>query len=234
MADFLLAVDTSTPGGSVALFDGDTLLAEFFRRLPGTHSDWLLDAVDRLLGTAGIQVGDLGLLAVVRGPGSFTGLRVGMATVKGLAIGSGVPVVGLSSLAVLAAAVPFARMPVCTLLDARKKEVYAGLFDTSRGQPVALGEERVLDPEQLPATLDGDILFVGDGAIAYRALIVARLGERAHFVPAAHAAPRAGMIGRLARDAATSSGTTSLAALKPVYLRASEAEINWEKRHSAS
>ncbi|WP_158247219.1 tRNA (adenosine(37)-N6)-threonylcarbamoyltransferase complex dimerization subunit type 1 TsaB [Geothermobacter hydrogeniphilus] len=233
MADYLLAVDTSTPGGSVALYDGDQLLAEFFRRLPGTHSDWLLAAIEQLLGTAGLQVEDLGLLAVVRGPGSFTGLRVGMATVKGLAIGSGVPVVGLSSLTVLAAAVPFARMPVCTMLDARKKEVYAGLFDTSRGRPVALGEERVLAPERLLETLNGDVLFVGDGALAYRTLIIARLGERAHFVTTALAAPRAGLLGSLARDAAASVGTASPEALTPLYLRASEAEINWEKRHSA-
>jgi len=233
VADLLLAIDTSTPAGSVALFDGEQLLAEYFRRLPGTHSDWLLQAIEDVFAQAGAAASDLQLVAVVQGPGSFTGLRVGMATAKGLAIGTGVSVVGVSSLAALAGDLPFARFPVCCMLDARKKEVYAGLYDTSHGTPVPLGEERVLPPELLLENLSGDVLFTGDGALVYRTLIVARLGRRAHFAPATHGVPRARQIAVLAREQYAEDETPSLANLKPIYLRASEAEINWEKRHSA-
>ncbi len=234
MDDLLLAVDTATPGGSVALYAGQQLLAECYRKLPGTHSDWLMNAIERLLAEARVKATDLNLLAVVHGPGSFTGLRVGMATIKGLAIGTGVPVVGLSSLQVLAAGLPFANYPVCALLDARKKEVYAGLFDNRKGLPQPLGEERVLPPEVLLESLHGEVLFVGDGALVYRTLIVSMLGERAHFAGLSHIAPRAGLLGGLALQRRDAGETVSLAGLKPVYLRASEAEINWEKRHSAN
>lgn len=232
MADYLLAVDTATPGGSVALFEGERLLCEFYRRLPGTHSEWLMKAIERLLDQAALQPADLKTLAVVHGPGSFTGLRVGMATVKGLAIGTDAEVLGVSSLEVLAAGLPFARLPVCSLLDARKQEVYAGLFDTSRGLPETLGLERVLPPEALLESLSGEVLFVGDGALAYRTLIVSQMGRRAHFAPATHDVLRAGLIGPLVRGRQRRCETVSLATLKPVYLRASEAEINWAKRHS--
>ncbi|TYO99534.1 tRNA threonylcarbamoyladenosine biosynthesis protein TsaB [Geothermobacter ehrlichii] len=225
MGGRVLVVDTSTPAGSVALCEDGRVLAEYFRRLPGTHTDWLLAAVDRLLADAGTTLGELSLLAVVQGPGSFTGLRVGIATVKGLAMAAGLPVIGLSSLELLAAAVPFARMPVCALLDARKKEVYAALFDTANGLPVPLGVERVLPPERLAGELDGDILFVGEGAEVYRAFLAKRLGARAHFAGAAFQLPRASFGGRLALAKEAAGEAVSAAVLRPVYIRSSEAEL---------
>lgn len=232
MADLLLAVDTSTPGGSIALCDGEVVLFEFYRRLPGTHTDWLLEAIQTLLNDAGVRVADLSLLAVVHGPGSFTGLRVGMATVKGLAIGADLPVAGISSLELLAAALPYARMPVCALLDARKKEVYAGLFDTHSGRPEALGKELVVGPEQLLTSLSGDVLFVGDGSDAYRTLIVRQLGACAHFAGASCSAPRVSRAAALAYARRDAGELLSLANLSPSYIRPSEAEVNWSKRQS--
>lgn len=232
MADLLLAVDTSTPGGSIALCDGEEVLFECYRKLPGTHTDWLLPAIEQLFNDAGIGLHDLALLAVVHGPGSFTGLRVGMATVKGLAIGGDLPVAGISSLELLASSLPHARMPVCALLDARKKEVYAGLFDTHTGRPEILGRELVIDPEQLLDSLSGDILFIGDGADVYRTLIVRQLGSRAHFAGASCSAPRASRAAALALAMRDAGQLQPLAGLSPCYIRASEAEVNWARQQS--
>ncbi len=225
MADRVLVVDTSTPAGSVALCEDGRVLAEYVRCLSGTHTDWLLAAIDRVLTDAGLVVNDLSLLAVVRGPGSFTGLRVGMATVKGLAMAADLPVVGLSSLELLAAAVPFARMPVCALLDARKQEVYAALYDTAGGKPVLLGSERVLSPGRLAEELTGDVLFVGEGSEVYRDLLTGRLGARAHFAGTAFRLPRASFGGGLALAKEAAGEAAAAAMLAPVYIRPSEAEL---------
>ena len=136
MARLMLALDTASPTGSVALVQGECLLGESLLNLKTTHSERLLGVVDRLLEGLGCTLDQLDALAVVRGPGSFTGLRVGMATAKGLALALELPLVGISSLAALAANAPFARMPVCALLDARKDEVYAGLYSCAAGSLV--------------------------------------------------------------------------------------------------
>lgn len=176
MGELLLTLDTSTPAGSVALSRGETLLAEIFLNLRSTHTDRLLLTVRQLLADTGCALEELDGFGVVLGPGSFTGLRVGVATVKGLALAMAKPVFGVSSLAALAVQVPCAHLPLCALLDARKKEVYAGLFERSGALPVALGGERVLSPERLCDQLRGEVLFVGDGSVAYRSLLVRRLG----------------------------------------------------------
>lgn len=227
MATRLLTVQTATPAGSIALTEGETLLGEFCLNVRRTHNDWLMEAIDSLLDNAGLQASDLDGFAVVVGPGAFTGLRVGMATVKGLALGTGRPIVGVSSLQTLALQAPYARMPVCALLDARKQEVYAGMFSWETGWPEALSDEQVVRPEALLTGLKGDILFIGDGAQTYRSLIVRQLGAQAHFVPAVSSLPRAASAALLALREWENGHQKSPEELAPCYIRPSEAELNW-------
>src|SRR5262250_2332144 len=124
----LLAVESATLSGGAALLDGDRLLGEITLNIAITHSERLLAAVDRLLGDCGMAPADLEGLAVSVGPGSFTGLRVGLATVKGLAMAPDLPVAPVPTLDALAARLPFADAPVCPILDARKGEVYLSLY----------------------------------------------------------------------------------------------------------
>jgi tRNA threonylcarbamoyladenosine biosynthesis protein TsaB len=173
-----------------------------------------------------MAVADLDGFGVTIGPGSFTGLRVGLATVKGLAQASEKPVAGVSTLQTLALQAPHAALPVCALLDARKKEVYAGNFTWQEGLPQPLGPERVLPPDQLLHELPGPILFVGDGAIVYRTLIIRQLGSRAHFLPEAYAPPRAAHAAILALHAFAAGEALPAAQVNPVYIRPSEAEMN--------
>ena len=229
MAARLLTVQTASPAGSVALSEGDTLRGEISLNVQKTHADWLLNAIDVLLKAAEWDISDLDGFGVVIGPGSFTGLRVGLATVKGLAVANGCSIVGVSSLAALAYQSPFSRWPICAMLDARKKEVYAGLFRWESGQLQTLAEERVIPPEELLKEFDGDAVFVGDGARAYRTLIVRQLAARAHFAPAGTDHLRAGSAAMLAFQHWEAGHRVKPTELIPCYIRPSEAELNWRK-----
>src|SRR5437773_907699 len=120
-----LAVETSTLAGGAALLDGDLVVGEYVLDIQITHSERLMATIDRLLVDAGWSVRDLEGLAVSVGPGSFTGLRIGLSTVKGLALALAIPIAAVPTLDAMAAMLPFAALPVVPVLDARKREVYA-------------------------------------------------------------------------------------------------------------
>jgi len=222
----LLTIQTATPAGSVALTTDEQLLGELFLDVRRPHGGWLLAAIEQLLGAAGVTIRDLDGFGVTTGPGSFTGLRVGLATVKGLALATGKPIAGVSTLQTLALQAPHAAMPVCALLDARKGEVYAGVFDWEEGWPQLRGAEQVIAPERLLAGLSGELLFVGDGAAVYRTLFARQLGSRARFLPAAYHPPRAAHAALLARRAFQAGLARPATEVNPVYIRPSEAEMN--------
>ncbi|MDX9709637.1 MAG: tRNA (adenosine(37)-N6)-threonylcarbamoyltransferase complex dimerization subunit type 1 TsaB [Trichloromonas sp.] len=231
MSERLLLVDTATPAGSVAVCQGEKLLGEIVLSGPANHTDHLLGTIDELLRGAGLALDDMDGFAVVLGPGSFTGLRVGVATVKGLALAAGKPVVGVSSLAALAWRLPFAALPVCPLLDARKGEVYAALYQwTGEGfSPLLL--PCVLPPERWLERLANDVLFIGDGAQCYRGIIEERLGGRAHFAPWPAHACRASNGLAPALDMLRRGEHIPLEGLIPAYIRPSEAELAEAGRH---
>ncbi len=222
----LLTIQTATPAGSVALTHGERLLGELFLDNRQPAGSWLMGAVEQLLGSAGLVPSDLDGFGVTVGPGSFTGLRVGLATAKGLAMATGKRLAGVSTLETLALQAPHVNLPVCAVLDARKKEVYAGCFQWQQGELRQLGEERVLPPERLLSELHEETLFVGDGALAYRTLIVRQLGSRAHFLPTVYAAPRAAHAALLALRQFAAGETLPAAQVNPRYIRPSEAELN--------
>lgn len=231
MAPALLLINTATPAGSIALTRGETLVAELLLNLASPHSDRLLPGIDQLLSAADCSLAQLDALAVVVGPGSFTGLRVGVATAKGLAFAARKPLIGISSLQALAAQTVGTRLPVCALLDARKQEVYGGLFEWRDGLPHPLAKERVVDPGSfLQDHISGDTLFIGDGALAYRTLIVRQLGARAHFAPWPCHALRVGNAAPLAQAVLENGEVRSAAELTAVYIRRSEAEIMYENQ----
>jgi len=226
----LLVVDTATSAGSVAIGQGERLLGEIVLNVTATnHTDRLLVILRDLLRQVALPIEQLDAFAVVLGPGSFTGLRVGVATVKGLALATGKPVVGVSSLEALAWQVPCADLPVCALLDARKSEVYAALYAWEHQQLAILHEARVLPPEQCLARLQGEILFVGDGALTYRELIRERMGSRARFAPWPSHLSRASNALVPALAALRRQEHIPLEGLVPTYIRPSEAELLWAR-----
>ena len=227
MSPILLTIQTASPSGSLAISDGERLLAEINLDVRRTPTEWLLQAIEDLLDKTGHAKSALDAIGVVRGPGSFTGLRVGLATAKGLALAANCPLLGISSLQCLAMQLPFTSMPVCVMLDARKQEVYTALFRWESGYPHPVAEEQVVKPEKLLDNMSGETLFVGNGALVYRSLIVRQLAGCAHFAPAFLNLPRAGAAAALALREWQSGRTFSADELMPMYLRPSEAEINF-------
>jgi tRNA threonylcarbamoyladenosine biosynthesis protein TsaB len=227
MPPILLTIQTASPAGGLALSDGEHLLAEINLDIRKTPTEWLLQSIEELLVMTNVAKGDLDGIGVVRGPGSFTGLRVGLATAKGLALAAGCPLLGVSSLQCLAMQLPFSRLPVCVMLDARKQEVYTALYQWESGYPHPVAGERVIKPEMLLGELTGEALFIGNGASVYRTLIVRQLAGRGHFAPSFLNLPRAGAAAALALLEWHAGRTFNADQLLPVYLRPSEAELNW-------
>ena len=221
----ILALDTASATGSVALLDGSKLVAESLLNIKAVHSERLLDQVQQVLQAGKLTLEELDLIAVVRGPGSFTGLRIGLATAKGLAQAANLQVLGVSSLQLLAMNLPLCALPVCAFLDARKQEVYTALYFWREGIPVAAGPELVLPPEKALRRLDGEVALVGDAVDLYRPLIDEILGERARVPAACHHQPRASAAAALAARLYQPGQQFSAAQLTPVYIRPSDAEL---------
>lgn len=209
------------------------LLAEYIENPDRNHSSSLMTGLDMVLKNSGCVLDELDAIGVSQGPGSFTGLRVGIATAKGLVLAAGKPLVTFSSLAMLAMNLPYAEFPVCAMFDAKKNEVYAALF-RCRELPETLLNECVMPPAEFLSQLRGTTLFIGSGAVRYRDLIVQTLGDRALFAPHLCHQPRASAGAILAADLFARGELASPAALVPSYLRASEAELARLKKESAA
>jgi tRNA threonylcarbamoyladenosine biosynthesis protein TsaB len=226
----ILAIDTSTSLATVAIATGEKITAESVFNTDRTLSARLIPEISHLLAFAGVSIADIDLFAASTGPGSFTGVRGGIATVQGLALAGGKPCVGFSSLTLLAMNFPLAAHPVCSLLDARKSEVYTALFDCSTTIPSARISDCVLPPEGLLDLLRNSItsplVFCGDGAVRYHDLIVDRMGEQAIFAPFPLNTAHASNAALLALRAFRTGETLEPSQLLPTYLRVSEAEIN--------
>ncbi len=165
----ILAFDTSTTCCSVALIAHGARAVEDTRNGPGNYSALLLQMVDRLLQDASLTIHDINCIAVAQGPGSFTGLRVGISTAQGLGFSLGKPLIGVSTLEIVAAQnMPFPGK-ICPLLDARRAQVYTSLFDGTACPATAIHEECVICPKQWATSLQqGPLLFCGNGAQVYQ------------------------------------------------------------------
>jgi len=221
----ILAVDTATRCCSVAVQVGDRLAAEINVISDRTHSEHLMGMIDEALKSANLTPETIDGLAVSIGPGSFTGLRIGISTVKALAWAGGKPCVGVSSLEVLAyACLPWPHA-IWALMDARKGEVYAGHYREHDGCLERLAPEQVLPVDASLRTIDSPHLFIGDGAERYQERIRSALGDLAGFAPPERNFPRAGTMARLAQLRLTGRPAFDADLLIPRYLRHSAAEL---------
>lgn len=233
----ILSLDTTTLQGSVALSEGARVIAQEQQLERRTHSERLMDSVARLLDAAGWECTQIEGVAVAVGPGSFTGVRIGLAAAKGIAFALGVPIAGVSSLASLALNARELGGQVVPLIDARRGELYAAVYRFTEGGVLEeLRPACVLPPERLVeelAALEGELVLVGDGAAAYRDLLAEGLGSRAAIPGGSLDLPRAGHLAELAGERLANEGGDDLAALVPNYIRRSDAEIGFQGRASA-
>lgn len=222
----ILAIETATPHGSVALVEGGAVAAETF--LPGGRqgSETLLSAVAGMLDARGVAPTGISCIAVSAGPGSFTGLRVGMAAAKGYCFGWGLPMALVPTLEALASRFPEEGRVICPVLDARKKEVYAALFRREGGSLLRLSPDLAVPPGALFDCLpEGEIVFCGDGLSRYGPVLRDRLGERAAFIEGPEGLPSAGAVGVLGERIFLGGGFCDPRSAVPVYIRPSEAEF---------
>lgn len=227
----MLAADTSTAIGSVALLDDGEVRAELAARVSAKHGETLLPNIARVLEEAGVTIADVELLAVGLGPGSFTGLRIALATMKGLALARSVPLVGVGSLLVLARGVDLEGRVVVSLLDAHKQEVFCAAYGLDAANEVI---EFLSPAHALPASasalllaaLDGEtrpLALVGDALGALRDPIATALERAGHVLlppPDGAEFPRAAALAVEAERRFHKRGGDDLRALEPLYVRA--------------
>ena len=219
----LLALETATSALSVALLRGEELLDEE-RARPGPAAETLLPAIDTLLERVGVAVGDLEAYAVSIGPGSFTSLRVGIATAKGLAFGSDCRVAPVSTLAALAQVVRPTTAMIVPMLDARRGEVYAAAYAGDPGHALTL-EAGVYSPEELCRRLESPCVLVGEAVPLCGEAIAEKLGGGVCLLAPPEGEPRARHVGALGAAQLARGEAVDAAALVPHYLRRAEAEV---------
>ncbi|MFC1601812.1 tRNA (adenosine(37)-N6)-threonylcarbamoyltransferase complex dimerization subunit type 1 TsaB, partial [Candidatus Sumerlaeota bacterium] len=222
----VLGLECTSFFGSVALLDEDGVLALDALRSPTMHSCRILPAIERLLEALGLPPAELAGICVSRGPGSFTGVRIGLSIAKGLSHGANVPLVGVSTLEALAYRYYQRGADVCPLIDARRNEVYAALFSVERsGQTLKRKlADRVGPLAAILERIKRRTVFVGDGVVRYREEIAAALGERARFAPPARLLPSAEEVAQLGRRRLLAGDVDDPAALGPLYLRRADAK----------
>ena len=223
----ILGIDTSTPIGSIALIDGDTLVAEHTLNIVQAHSSRLMPAIDTVLKWSDITADDLDGCAVGIGPGSFTGIRIGVATIKSLCYALDKQIVGVSTLEAIAYNLRWTNGVICPLLDARRSEVYGAIFEGGTewqrlSEDLCLSIDAFLD--QLGETtaqrrVPTPFNFVGDGLLTYRDAVRERLGERAHFAEAIFNVPRGATIAHLGAQRLQHGESDNYWTLVPNYVR---------------
>ncbi len=219
----VLALDTSTPSGSVCLLDRDKVIAG---RLfdPGIrHCQRLFVEIDELYKLSGYEVANTDAVAATIGPGSFTGLRIGLAAAKGICFAADKPLVTVSTLEVLASRLPFSLYPVCAMIDARKDQVYAATYDMSEDYPVELSAPRAVEPDILIGELaGGPVICTGNGAHVFANLLAENpLAKRSPLHCSGMDASATGWLAIRKIDAGLFADVNSV---EPLYLRAPDAQ----------
>jgi len=226
----VLAIDTSTMLGGIAITDDSLgLIAEVRLNVKSTHSERLMTEIDHILTQAGLALSDMDVFAVAIGPGSFTGLRIGLSTVKGLSYATGKPIVSVPTLEALAWNFPYCNYPVCTMLDARKKEVYAALFLWDNNGFIRLIDEVSIKVNELLENVklftNESVIFTGEGALLYRDKIIEGMGGKAILAPHEKMIPSPANVASLGIKKAQEGKFSEPISLVPFYIRRSEAEI---------
>ncbi|MCX7635117.1 MAG: tRNA (adenosine(37)-N6)-threonylcarbamoyltransferase complex dimerization subunit type 1 TsaB [Syntrophales bacterium] len=221
----ILALDTSGKSVSVAIAEDDQTLVELYLDTGKNHSETLLGAIETVFRLTGLVLADMDLLACTVGPGSFTGLRIGVSTVKAFAMSAGKPVIGVSTLAALSGNAGAGLFAVCPVLDALRGQIYWGIYHTGRNGSVEPAlPDRLTDLDTLGRHIDGDIVFLGNGAQKYRSFLEEIGGPGCVFEGEIYQQVRASRVALLARARYEAGGGEDVLTFAPRYYRLTQAE----------
>ncbi len=229
----LLAIDSSGMVASVAVWEDDLLLAEYTVNYKKTHSQTLLPMLDEAAKMIELDLESLDAIAVTKGPGSFTGLRIGSATVKGLGLALKKPVIPVPTVDALAYNLAYAKELVCPIMDARRAQVYTGLYRFDGQEMETVMEQTPLAVAELAEKLNqlGEpVIFLGDGVPVYEQLLGELLKVEHSFAPAHMNRQRAGSLAALGARLYEKGGTVTAMEFQPDYLRLSQAERERKER----
>ena len=229
----ILMIDTSGPACGVAIMRDGRLIYEAELVNKQTHSQRVMPMADAALAMSDMTAAEIDVFGAVTGPGSFTGVRIGVSTVKALAHAANKPCIAVDALEALAANVTAFDGVVCPILDARAQQVYGAMFKNGERVLEDVVEKLTLFLDRVEATGE-DALFLGDGAPGFEAAIRERLGEKAHFVQPQHNGLRAGSACALAaQKLEKGEAPLDYITLLPLYLRAPQAERERAAREGA-
>lgn len=223
----ILAMDSSGLVASVALLEDNNLIAEYTMNYKKTHSQTLLPMMDEIIKMTETDLSSLDAIAVAKGPGSFTGLRIGLATAKGLALALNKPIIGVPTLEGLAMNLYGVKSLICPLMDARRNQVYTGIYRFEKEELEVVKEQTAVAVEDLIEGLNSigkDVIFLGDGVHVYRNVIEEKLEINGFFAPAHLNKQRAGAVGVRGLYYLSKGIIENADDFAPDYLRMSQAE----------
>lgn len=228
----ILAIDTSGQNCSVAIINEEKVICDFNLSIGTTHSETLLPMIDEVCKTSKIDLSEVDVLACGIGPGSFTGLRIGIATIKGFALAQNKNVIGVPTLDALAYNIANFDGLICSVLDARNNNVYAGIYKYEN-EKVILQDDYIT--ENLDTLIDilksknEKVMFVGDGAVSFKEKFRETLNEKALFAPLHLNNQLSSSVAKAALDRALVNDFDNADTLNPMYLKKSQAERTFEE-----
>lgn len=228
----VLAIDTSSVVATCAVLDDEKLLGEYTLNQDMTHSERLIPMIKLLMESLKLKPEDIDLYAGAVGPGSFTGLRIGLTTIKGLAHVMDKPVIGISTLEALAFNTAFNGI-VIPMMDARRERVYTGIYKWDDGKLLNIMEPTILEIDELLDIVDSNykkVLFNGDGTLVFREIIDERLKDKALYAPISLNMAKASSTGELALLKWEEDREENYFNLVPEYLRESQAERKFNEK----
>lgn len=231
----LLALDSSGLVASVAIVSEEAMLAEYTVNYKKTHSQTLLPMLDEIVKMLGIDLSEIDAIAVAAGPGSFTGLRIGSATAKGLGLAMNKPIVAVPTLDGLAYNLYGTDKLICPMMDARRNQVYTGLYTFNEGRFDTLEPQTACAVEEILGKvneLNRAVIFLGDGVEVYRDLMKQLLTVPYELAPAHLSRQRAGAVGTLGIQMYHNNQMQTAELHEPVYLRLSQAERERAEKQS--
>lgn len=229
----LLAIETSSLVASAALIEDESIIAEYSVNHKKTHSQTLLPMIDTIVKEVGIELSELDAIAVAKGPGSFTGLRIGSATAKGLAQALNIPIIPVPTTAAMAYRIYGYQDFICPIMDARKQQVYTGVYTFKDGIFTTVMDQAALSIDELASWLNEQnrpVMILGDGVPPYKEILKDKLKVPYHFVPSHCNRQSAAAVGALGMELYQAGVVEKAEEHLPDYLRLSQAERELAER----
>lgn len=232
----ILGIDSSGLVASVALVIEEEMIAEYTINYKKTHSQTLLPMLDEIVKMTGFSLKDLDAIAVAGGPGSFTGLRIGAATAKGLGLALKKPIVSIPTVDGLAYNVFGTDRLICPIMDAKRNQVYTGLYESNRDSLQVISQQKAVMLDEIIEEINGmnrEVIFLGDGVPVYKEQIGQKIKVPYLFAPAHLSKQRAGSIATLGSIYYSEGRIQTAMEHEPVYLRLSQAERELQEKNEA-